>query len=137
MITVKSRYSAISIRNTASQPWYLPWMTLLHGLTLCRDFVQLVLDDVPDRYFMARLNDAVDCERLIRSAGSFELKFFCPDPFGYAITDETLSIVEEGVHTITRTIGNIESLPVYRIKGVITAGASNYISITGSTNRKS
>ena len=100
------------------------WLDTVQGLR------QLVLDDVPDRYFMARLNDAVDCERLIRSAGSFELKFFCPDPFGYAITDETFSIAEEGVHTITRTIGNIESLPVYRIKGVITAGASNYISIT-------
>src|SRR5699024_11976191 len=85
------------------------WLDPVQGLR------QLVLDDVPDRYFMARLNDAVDCERLIRSAGSFELKFFCPDPFGYAITDETFSIVEEGVHTITRTIGNIESLPVYRI----------------------
>lgn len=99
------------------------WLDPVQGLR------QLVLDDVPDRYFMARLNDVVDCERLIRSAGSFELKFFCPDPFGYAITDETFSITEEGVHTITRTIGNVESLPVYRIKGVITAGASNYISI--------
>ena len=76
---------------------------------------QLVFDDVPDRYFMARLNDAVDCERLIRSAGSFELKFFCPDPFAYALTDETFSITEEGTHTVTRAIGNIESLPVYRI----------------------
>ena len=93
------------------------WLDPVQGLR------QLVFDDVPDRYFMARLNDAVDCERLIRSAGSFDLKFFCPDPFAYAITDE-------GVHIITRTIGNIESLPVYRIEGVITAGASNYISIT-------
>ena len=67
---------------------------------------------------------------VIRSAGSFELKFFCPDPFAYALTDETFSITEEGTHTVTRTIGNIESLPVYRIKGVLTAGASNYISIT-------
>lgn len=91
---------------------------------------QLVFDDVPDRYFMARLNDAVDCERLIRSAGSFELKFFCPDPFAYALTDETFSITEEGAHTVTRAIGNIESLPAYRIEGVLTAGASNYISIT-------
>ena len=90
---------------------------------------QLILDDVPDRYFMARLNDAVDCERLIRSAGSFELKFFCPNPFGYAINDEIFTIAETGTHTITRATGNAESLPVYRIKGVITSGANNYISI--------
>ena len=37
---------------------------------------------------------------------------------------------EKRQSTVTRTIGNIESLPVYRIKGVLTAGASNYISIT-------
>lgn len=100
------------------------WLDPVQGLR------QLVLDDVPDRYFMARLNDTVDCERLIRSAGSFELKFFCPDPFGYAITDETFSITEEGTHTVTRTIGNIESLPIYRIEGVLTSGSANYISIT-------
>ena len=63
---------------------------------------QLVLDDVPDRYFMARLNAAVECERLLRSSGSFDLTFFCPDPFGYAIEDETFSITEAGNSTVTR-----------------------------------
>ena len=91
---------------------------------------QLVLDDVPDRYFMARLNAAVECERLLRSSGSFDLTFFCPDPFGYAIEDETFSITEAGNSTVTRLIGNMESNPIYRIEGVITSGASNSISIT-------
>ena len=90
---------------------------------------QLVLDDVPDRYFMARLNAAVECERLLRSSGSFDLTFFCPDPFGYAIEDETFSITEAGNSTVTRLIGNMESNPIYRIEGVITSGASNSISI--------
>ena len=99
------------------------WLDPVQGLR------QLVFDDVPDRYFMARLNDAVDCERLIRSSGSFDLKFLCPDPFAYSVTDETFSIMEEGMHTITRTIGNIESMPIYRIEGLLTAAASNYISI--------
>ena len=31
---------------------------------------------------------------------------------------------------VRRTKGNIESRPVYRIKGVITSGVSNYITIT-------
>lgn len=100
------------------------WLDPVQGLR------QLIFDDVPDRYFMARLNDAVDCERLVRASGSFELKFFCPDPFAYAITDETFSITEAGTHTVARVIGNVESLPVYRIEGEMTAGASNYISIT-------
>lgn len=92
---------------------------------------QLILDDVPDRYFMARLNEKVDCERLlVRSAGSFDLKFFCPDPFGYAVEDEAFTITSAGTHTVRRTKGNISSNPVYHIKGVITSGVSNYINIT-------
>ena len=38
------------------------WLDPVGGLK------QLVLDDVPDRYFMARLNAAVECERLLPSA---------------------------------------------------------------------
>lgn len=96
---------------------------------------QLILDDVPDRYFMARLNDAVDCERLIRSAGRFDLRFFCPDPFGYAIADESYTITAAGTHTVTRKTGNAESLPVYRIKGVITGGGSITITTNGAAMR--
>ena len=92
---------------------------------------QLIFDDVPDRYFMARLSEKADCERLlIRSAGSFNLKFLCPDPFAYAVEDEEFSITTAGTHTVKRTKGNIESHPVYRIKGVITSGVSNCITIT-------
>jgi len=79
---------------------------------------------------MARLSAAVECERLLRSSGSFDLTFFCPDPFGYAIEDETFSITEAGNSTVTRLIGNMESNPIYRIEGVITSGAGNSISIT-------
>lgn len=92
---------------------------------------QLVFDEVPDRYFMARLYEKVDCERLlVRSAGSFDLKFFCPDPFAYAVEDEEFIISSTGTHTISRTKGNVDSLPVYRIKGAISSGVSNYITIT-------
>lgn len=94
---------------------------------------QLVLDDVPDRYFMTRLYEKVDFERLlVRSAGGFDLKFFCPDPFAYAVEDEEFTISTTGSHTVTRAKGNIESHPVYRVKGTITSGVSNYITI--STN---
>ena len=79
---------------------------------------------------MARLNAAVECERLLRSSGSFDLTFFCPDPFGYAIEDENFSVTAEGSHTITRHTGNMESNPIYRIEGEITSAAGNYISIT-------
>ena len=90
---------------------------------------QLVLDDVPDRYFTARLSDAVDCERLILAAGTFDLKFVCPDPFGYAQTDESFTITADGESTVMRLKGNTDSLPVYRLKGMVPQGTSTYISI--------
>ncbi len=90
---------------------------------------QLVLDDVPDRYFTARLTDAVDCERLVLSSGAFDLKFVCPDPYGYAMTDETYTLTATGGNTVTRAQGNTDSLPVYLLKAVIPAGSGTYVSI--------
>lgn len=75
-------------------------------------------DDVPDRYFTARLSEAVDTtERLILSAGSFDLKFVCPDPHAYALTDETYTLTEIGSHEVRRRKGNADSEPVYLLKG--------------------
>ena len=102
------------------------WLDPANGLQ------RLVLDDVPDRFFMARLQDALDCERLIRSAGSFELKFVCPDPHGYAITDESYTFAVTGSRTVTRAKGNTISQPEYRLKATIPAGTGNAIVI--STN---
>jgi len=90
---------------------------------------QLVLDDVPDRYFTARLQDAVDCERLVLSAGAFDLKFVCPDPFAYALTDETFDLTATGENTVTRAKGNTDSQPVYLLKAVIPPGAATYVTI--------
>lgn len=93
---------------------------------------RLVLDDVPDRYFEARLHEAVDCERLIRSAGSFDLKFVCPDPHAYAITDETYSVTATGSHQLRRTKGNTASEPVYLLRGAVRTGEK----ITLTTNEE-
>lgn len=93
---------------------------------------QLVLDDVPDRYYMARLADTVDCERLLRSAGAFSLRFLCPDPYGYALDDEAFIFSTAGAHEIVRMTGNTDSEPVYLLRGAIPSGTSSYVSI--STN---
>ena len=90
---------------------------------------QLVLDDVPGRYFTARLSDVVDCERLVMSSGAFDLRFVCPDPFGYAQTDESFTLTTTGSNTVTRTKGNTDSEPVYLLKGVISSSSSTYISL--------
>ena len=90
---------------------------------------QLVLDDVPDRYFTARLQDAVNCERLIRSAGAFDLNFVCPDPYAYTLTDENFTLTQTDANTVTRVKGNTDSLPVYLLKGVISPGLATYVSL--------
>ena len=99
------------------------WLNPEHGLH------QLVFDDVPDRYFTARLTEAVDCERLVFSAGAFDLRFVCPDPFGYAQTDESFTLTATGTNTVTRVKGNTDSEPVYLLKGVIPSGSLSYVSL--------
>jgi hypothetical protein len=64
-------------------------------------------------YFTARLSGTVDCERLILCAGEFDLKFVCPDPSAYALTDESYTVTAEGENAVTRVKGNADSLTVY------------------------
>ena len=90
---------------------------------------QLILDDVPNRYFMARLGEQVDCERLLRSAGQFTLSFICPDPYAYALSDESFVLSEAGTHEVVRSVGNTESYPVYALQGVIPSGTDSYVSL--------
>lgn len=92
------------------------WLDPAQGLR------QLVLDDVPDRYFMARLSGTIDCERLIRSAGMFDLQFTCPDPHAYAMQDEKIVITTPGNHALFRAKGNTRSDPVYFLKAKIPDG---------------
>ena len=88
-----------------------------------------MLDDVADRYFTARLQTEVNCERLIRSAGAFDLNFVCPDPHAYALTDEGFTLTQAGANAVTRSKGNTDSLPVFLLKGTIPSGASTYVSL--------
>lgn len=76
------------------------WLDPTQGLK------QLILDDVPDWYFQARLSDTVDCERLLRAAGSFSLRFLCPDPYGYALDDEAFVLTGTGAQEVVRLVGN-------------------------------
>lgn len=67
--------------------------------------------------YYARLRDGVSFDRITRQSASFELPFFCPDPYAYAVEDEVFTLTEDG--TITRTLGNVESHPVYEVRGIL------------------
>lgn len=90
---------------------------------------ELKLDTEPGRVYYARLQNGVTFERVVRLAATFDLAFFCPDPFGYAVEDEVFNITTAGNHTVRRRLGNLYSNPVYRLKGVLASGAGRYISI--------
>lgn len=78
---------------------------------------ELILDTEPDRVYYARLRDGVSFDRLTRQSASFELPFFCPDPYAYATEDEVFTLTADGI--ITRTLGNVESHPVYEVRGIL------------------
>jgi len=124
----------ITIRcNVNPQPQFADLVAVLDGLAQWLNpdngSQELILDDVPDRYYLGRLQDSIDCDRLIRNAGSFDLKFVCPDPFAYALVDETFTLTTSGSHTVTRVKGNADSQPIYLLKSTIPAGNSTYVSI--------
>ncbi len=89
----------------------------------------LVLDTEPGRVYHARLREGVVFEKVVRCSATFNLTFFCPDPFGYAAEDEVFTITEAGSHTVRRRLGNLYSNPVYRLKGILLSGAGRYVSI--------
>lgn len=104
------------------------WLDPMQGLR------QLVLDDVPDRYFMARLSEAVDCERLLRTAGAFTLTFICPDPYAYALKDDIFDITSLGIHDVNRVRGNAISEPVYLLRGMVSSQDEDFITL--KTNKE-
>lgn len=119
---------------------FIPPKKTMAELLKCKDDVvdwlspdkgvcELKLDTEPGRVYYARLQSGVTFERVVRSAASFNLTFFCPDPFAYAAEDEVFTITSAGTHTVRRLKGNIYSNPVYRLNGSLSSGAGKSISI--------
>ena len=90
----------------------------------------LILDKEPGRVYSARLNEGFSFDKAVRNSCTFDLVFLCPDPYAYAATDETFTSSAAGTATISRSLGNAYSLPVYSLKGVIPSGTGTYITIT-------
>lgn len=102
---------------------------IVEWLSPSKGLCGLVLDTEPGRVYYARLQNGVSFEKMVRLSSTFELTFFCPDPFGYAKEDEVFSITSEGEHTVTRVLGNLESNPIYRLRGNFESGAGNNVTI--------
>ena len=102
----------------------IAWLNPDNGLS------PLILDKEPGRVYSARLNEGFSFDKAVRNSCTFDLVFLCPDPYAYAVTDETFDIAKTGTTAISRTLGNAYSLPVYSLTGVIPSGTGTYITIT-------
>lgn len=102
------------------------WLNPYKGLQ------RLVFDDMPDRYWDVRLMNEVDMERFVMSAGTFDLVFVAPDPFGKAIEDDIFDITGVGKKEFTKTKGNIESEPILRIHGTLLQGQNITFNFNGT-----
>ena len=106
--------------------------SIVNWLNPDKGLCPLILDREPGRRYMARLQDGLSFETLVRNSGTFDLTFFCPDPFAYAVADETFTLTDSA--DITRTLGNVESHPLYLLRGSIPdEGSYIRFSVNGET----
>lgn len=102
----KSDYELQQVKDKINE-----WLNPENGLQ------PLILDTAPDRFYFARLKDGFSYDRIVRNTGTFELAFFCPDPFAYALDDEIFCLTSSA--NVIRNKGNHESAPVYQISGLL------------------
>jgi predicted phage tail component-like protein len=91
----------------------------------------LILDKEPGRVYRARLEGGFSFDKAVRNSCTFDLTFLCPDPYAYAETDETYEFTEPGSFTVSRSLGNADSLPVYSLTAELTEGKKAVIATNG------
>lgn len=108
--------------------------TLLDGVAawLSRGPAQLVFDELPDRYWTARLRGGLAWSL---GAGSYRvvsnIVMRADDPHAYALTDDTAVLTAPG--TVARTKGNAPSRPTVWVTGTLTSGQSVTLNLWSKT----
>jgi predicted phage tail component-like protein len=95
----------------------------------------LILDKEPGRVYRARLEGGFSFDKAVRNSCTFDLTFLCPDPYAYAETDETYEFTEPGTYTVSRSLGNADSLPVYSLTAELTSSRKAVITTNGKAPR--
>lgn len=81
----------------------------------------IIFPDEPDKYINGIITDNLDIWNLIE-AGESILRFYCPEPYFYAIEDEVFTFNGTGSFNFTRVKGNEESEPIFEIQGTNNGG---------------
>lgn len=99
----------------------------------------LILDAEPNKYYLGRLNEALNIEDIIASRGMFNLAFVCPDPYAYAVADDTLTLTD-GVSTVPYAFirqGTANSYPIVKLYGTCDENGTIGYSVGGAQMRYS
>ena len=83
------------------------------------DEARLVFTDEPDKYVNALIIDDSDIDET-PVFGDVEVKFYCPNPFWYAINDNIFTFTSTGTHNLPRA-GTAPSNPLITVRGTSTA----------------
>jgi predicted phage tail component-like protein len=103
----------------------IAWLNPDNGLK------DLILDKEPGRVYRARLEGGFSFDKAVRNSCTFDLTFLCPDPYAYAEADETYEFTEPGTFTVSRSLGNADSLPVYSLTAELTKDKKAIITTNG------
>lgn len=103
----------------------IAWLNPDNGLK------DLILDKEPGRVYRARLEGGFSFDKAVRNSCTFDLTFLCPDPYAYAEADETYEFTEPGTFTVSRSLGNADSLPVYSLTAELTKETKAVITTNG------
>ena len=104
----------------------IAWLNPDNGLK------DLILDKEPGRVYRARLEGGFSFDKAVRNSCTFDLTFLCPDPYAYAEADETYEFTEPGTFTVSRSLGNADSLPVYSLSAELTKETKAVITTNGN-----
>lgn len=77
---------------------------------------RIIFSDEPEMYIKGIVEDSTELEKTFL-IGKGDINFYCPDPFYYAVEDETATYDSEGEYTFTREKGNDISFPLIEIEG--------------------
>lgn len=77
---------------------------------------KLILDEQPNRYYLARIFDAISAEQIFTIA-DFTLTMVCPDPFGYIDAKASTTLVANPADISVVSAGDLDAGPVFTIAG--------------------
>jgi len=97
------------------------WITPLRGLQ------RLILDSIPDRFYLAAYAGGGIDAAIVARQGHFTLTFVCPDPFVYAVNPDVVTL-SASPHTLSLR-GNAPADPLLRLQGSSSGLAGQQISL--------